>query len=490
MSAAAAPQAALSDEPSFNRLKSFFIGSTGMEYYAHRDEELRNLIARRMVELKVDDVASYYELLRAPAEGDSELEKLIALATVGETHFFRHQELFTALRDNVLPDAIERRRHERTLRIWSAGCSIGAEPYSVSILLRHDLASLTRGWEISIIGTDINNEFLAQAAHGEYDEWALRDVPEEARSTYFKRCGKQWRIRPQFREGVSFRNHNLAHQAEPSTAADLGEFDLILCRNVMIYFSGETNRTIIRQAHRSLSAGGWLLVGHADFDAELLQLFRPVHLPGVVLYRKEAGGAANGTTGARIVPLPERPAKLSPAPGEGVGLEAAQPREQTIARPKVAVGRRRRAAAVPSRVKAPSGALPNAEIDRIRDLADRGCLVPALQACERLITRNRLDATSHYYHALLLGQLNRNHEAIGALRRAIYLDRGFVEAHQSLGLLLQKVGQPEQAVRCFQNVHQLTAERAGGEADDRRQCAAAIGSCAKAPGTTAEARKP
>jgi chemotaxis protein methyltransferase CheR len=197
----------------FARIKEHLISATGMEYYAHRDEELCGRIAERMAQRNLPDMAAYFKLLQQGRDGADELDRLIEQTTVGETYFFRHRELFDALRETVLPEIIERRRDERRLRIWSAGCSVGAEPYSVSILLKHELVDRNQGWDVTILGTDINNEFLAEAAQAEFDEWVLRDVPPPLRQTCFDPCGKRWRLKEAYKEGVSFQRHNLVQDA-------------------------------------------------------------------------------------------------------------------------------------------------------------------------------------------------------------------------------------------------------------------------------------
>ena len=123
------------------------------------------------------DCASYLDLLRDPFRGPSELDELIAEVTIGETYFFRHREHFDALRDLVLPDLIVRNRATRRLRIWSAGCADGPEPYSLAILLKREMAGQLPGWDVTIVGTDINRLSLARAREGKFEEWAFLSTP-------------------------------------------------------------------------------------------------------------------------------------------------------------------------------------------------------------------------------------------------------------------------------------------------------------------------
>ncbi|HTU24642.1 MAG TPA: protein-glutamate O-methyltransferase CheR, partial [Pirellulales bacterium] len=286
MSLASQPNANLVDDPYYARLKDHVIAATGLAYYNDRDDDLSAHFERRLTELALADCGAYYTLLLSGAEGVVELDRLIEELTIGETFFFRHRELFDALRDQVLPAAIRRNRASRRLRIWSAGCSFGAEPYSLSILLKRDLAHLVHGWDISILATDVNRRFLDAARRGQFEDWAFRGVPAELREECFRSTGKRWSIAPQLREGVSFHYHNLVEQTFPSLAHNLFGFDLILCRNVMIYFGKDVVRRLITQFHDSLNPEGWLLVGHVEPNPELYRAFQTLNASGAVLYQK------------------------------------------------------------------------------------------------------------------------------------------------------------------------------------------------------------
>jgi len=164
-------------DPFFARLKQHLIEATGLAYYAEKDLDLARKIAERLGKLQLVDCASYLARLTDLHDGQTELDIVIEALTIGETFFFRHREMFDALRDVVLPDVIARNQLQRRLHIWSAGCSIGAEPYSLSLLLKREMAAQLQDWETSIIGTDINRDFLARAREGIFEEWAFRATP-------------------------------------------------------------------------------------------------------------------------------------------------------------------------------------------------------------------------------------------------------------------------------------------------------------------------
>jgi len=270
----------------YQHLKSFVIDTTGMVFYADMDEELARIIDKRMDATGSEGYDDYLELLSGRKAARRELDELVSELTIGETHFFRHKEQIDAVRDVILPQLIEKNRAARRLRIWSAGCATGAEPYTLAIVLDNDFGVQLAGWTVEIIGSDINKKFLAHAQRGRFSEWALRNAPDDIRKNCFRPAGRQWDINPAFKKKVSFQHHNLVEAPFPSLLDNLFDFDLILCRNVTIYFERKITKKIIRQFHGSLADDGWLVVGHSEPDMKLFRAFRSVNAPGAVLYQK------------------------------------------------------------------------------------------------------------------------------------------------------------------------------------------------------------
>ncbi|MEO6786253.1 MAG: CheR family methyltransferase [Chthoniobacteraceae bacterium] len=435
---------ALSGDSDYPRLKDYVIANTGLAYYSDKDEQFASHAAKRIAKLALSGCASYLRLLHSEDVDGIELDQLIAVLTIGETFFFRHREAFDALRDVVLPDVIRRNQGIRKLRIWSAGCSIGAEPYSIAILLKRDLGHLLSGWDISIVATDINREFMDRARAGKYEEWAFRSVPDDIKSACFEKSGNSWIINPQFKESVSFQYHNLVKDPCPTLRNHLDGFDLILCRNVTIYFSQDTIRNLVQELSFSLVDNGWLLVGHAEPNVEVYRSFRTVNLQGVVLYQKTNEEPASPAW-MQLPPfaLAPQPPTLPPVPATPLA------RAPTFASRHSPPGERK--------VRAVPALLPTPELASIQATADRGDLQEAASACERLLAKEKLNPAVHFYYALILEQMGRRRETQESLRRAVYLDRNFVIAHYYLGLIQQRLRDPKNALRCFRNVLSLLA---------------------------------
>ncbi|MEX2309749.1 MAG: CheR family methyltransferase [Pirellulales bacterium] len=439
----------------FPALRDHIISSTGLVFYADRPDVLAGHVADRLKKQGLSGCVEYWELLQDEHAGEAELDQLIALLTIGETYFFRHRELFDALRDVALPEIIERNRATKRLRVWSAGCSTGPEAYSVSILLRRELGHAVQGWNISIVGTDINRPFLSQAAAGRYEEWAFRGTSPEFRRECFEEASKSWQIAPRFREGVTFQYHNLARHPFPSLVQNLLAFDLILCRNVLIYFAPEIVGQIISQLAECLVPNGWLAVGHAEHGAHLQSAFDTVDCRGTALYRR-----LEPSTRQAILDSSRLRHNQPVHPTTTTNISYSAPSIQQRAAGDGGPHNPRRVGPPPAACEYKSRMLtPCPEVGQIRRLADQGDLNSALQLCDSLIARNRLNPVGYYYQALLLDQAAGHDAALDALGKAIYLNRDFDLAHYYLGLTQQKLGDAACAIKSFHNVLKLLEDR-------------------------------
>lgn len=459
-------QDSLLNDALFAHLKREVIEATGLAYYGDKDVVLAERIRRRMCTLGLTSGSAYAARLSDPAHREAELDLLIQELTIGETFFFRHREQFDALRDVVIPELLERNRDTKRLRVWSAGCSIGAEPYSVSILLRTVFGDRLEGWEINIVGTDINRGFLAQAREASFAEWAFRNCTGEFRDQYFESSGKGWTLRRRFRDGVSFEYHNLVQHPFPSLLHNLANFDIILFRNVLIYFDVDVSRTTISRFEKCLVGGGWLLPGYAELNPDLFTGFQPVNFPGATLYRKASAIQSSNTRVAWIQPdaTPANNGSPTVSVGNTGPLGPHFPPLENWTPPVLpeipnSFGEPRK----PQRREGDSadadsaGSSSESKLESLRRLCDHGQLAEAAILCRRLIEEDGLNPAVHFYHSLILEPMGLHGEADSALRRAIYLDRRFALAHYYLGLLQQKSSDPKGAARSFRNALKILA---------------------------------
>ncbi|GJD32026.1 hypothetical protein PMNALOAF_3291 [Methylobacterium adhaesivum] len=453
-------------DPAFPALKARIIARTGHHYYSDKDDLLSDRLRKRFKANALQDAASYLVLLDDRSRGPAEWAALEAEITIGETFFFRYAEQFAALRSTILPGLIAARTHERSLTIWSAGCSTGAEPYSLAILLHELLGPALPDWRIAITGTDISIAALATARSGLYGRWALRTLPPEERLRYFAPGPIQpgpgregtYTLRPEYRRMVRFERRNLMDLIDGSAPPQPEAFDLILCRNVLIYFEAEVVLGIVRSLGRRLRPDGWLLIGHAEPNPAFAQTLDAVNLPGTVAYRPYGSGEPGPAVEA-IVPTAWQPAlpwmEGDIPSADPHGAPDAPPSSEAVAarEPEVRTWTADRDG--PSNGDAASIEGSSNNLAEIRALSDTGATGEAWRRVRAALRAAPMEAALHYYEGLLARALGREAEAEGALRRALYLDPGFVMAHYQLGLLLIALSRPQEGGRFLDNAIRL-----------------------------------
>lgn len=423
--------AAIARDSLFARLKSMVIQRTGLAYYADKDLALAERINRRLTERGLPDLAAYHRILVEESVRGPEMQALINELCVGETFFFRYVEQFEALRVVAVPECLRRNADTRTLRIWSAGCSIGAEVYTLEILLKRHFAAELDGWRVMILGTDINRAFLDQARRGGYGDWSLRGLPASLLKDCFDPVGSHWSVKPEFRAWSRFDMVNLAEDPLPDYSRGIAGFDIILCRNVMIYFDEPTRHRLIADLRDSLLDGGWLVVGHAETGAEINAAFTPVPVPGATLYRKPD-----------LLPAARRAAPLPPP------LTPPTPTEE----PPVPLRRVKRTPPEADTSPAP----PPVSLAIVAALEDAGELAPALEACTLLVKEEPLNSGAHFHLARLQEELGVG-DPLAPYRAALYLDPDFALASYHLGLACWRRGKLGPAQRYFRNARTAIA---------------------------------
>ncbi|WP_338661403.1 protein-glutamate O-methyltransferase CheR [Pararoseomonas sp. SCSIO 73927] len=445
----------MSDAPrpdeAFAALKRLIIARTGHAYYEDKDAALWERVRARIRATGAGDAAGYAALLRDAAEGEAEWAALESAITIGETFFFRDARQFAALREGILPGLIARRAEARRLRVWSAGCSTGAEPYSVAILLRRLLGVEHRAWSISILGTDISEAALAAARAARFSPWALRGMEgaERARDFLPVEGGRAWQLRPEHRGTVRFERQNLLGLLDGTLPLGMTDFDLILCRNVLIYFDRAAVPEMVRALAGRLAPDGWLLLGHAEPDPAYGAFLEAVTLSGATAWRALRSGPPE-----RPAFVPMLPEAREPQVGEPEVVERGPQPWQPLLPPL------RPAPAAPAALvdPAPPAAAaedPRAVIGRARAEADSGALDDAQATLRAGLAAHPTAAPLHYLDGLVARGLGQAAAAEAALRRALYLDKGFVAAHYQLGLLLLDRGAEAAGRRSVANAARL-----------------------------------
>ncbi len=239
-------------------------------------------LAPRLEALGLKDFRAYHRYLRFDPKGHEELESAIDLLVPHETYFFREATQLEAFTRELLPRIVAKSRGRTSLTVWSAGCSTGEEPYTLSMLL--DEVAAAQGWEIDVLGTDLSRRALATARHAEYGQAALRSTTEAQKHRFFDPVEKgHLRVKERYRQRVRFGQLNLLDRAG---AELLPKFDVVFCRNVLIYFDPPTRKRVVDLFFDRLKEGGTLLLGHSENLFSLSTRFELVQLEGDLVYRK------------------------------------------------------------------------------------------------------------------------------------------------------------------------------------------------------------
>lgn len=413
------------------------------------------------------DAEAFIQWLLSSPLTREQIEMLASHLTIAETHFWREPQVFEALGEQILPELIRSRENgERRLRIWSAGCATGEEPYSIAIALRLALLVL-EGWRITILATDINPRILRRASAGVYGEWSFRNAPPWLKGGFFNRNGDgKFEILPEIRNMVTFAYLNLAEDIYPSALNNTNAMDIIFCRNVLMYFASERARQVEQKLCHSLVEGGSLMVSASELSQVAFSQFAPVHFPGAIVFRKDCKKSQPSVVfrpeematqeglvqppvestvvkGEPVVATPQRRTReMTPT------AESTAPQQSAYAQ-ALALYAQGRYAEVVEKLDEQT---PRASALVARALANQGKLAEASALCEQAIAADRVDPGLHYLCATILQEQHREGEAIAALKRALYLDSSFALAHFALGNLLLRTGDAPAARKTFRNL--------------------------------------
>ncbi len=434
----------------------------GIVFPPNRRNDLIARLTPAAKEFGFDDVGACAAWLLSTPLSRAQIAVLAKHLTVGETYFFRDAKSFDALRTKIFPDIFtDPHREQREVRVWCAAASTGEEPYSVAILLRQIMPP---EWRARIFATDINESAIERAKTGIYREWSFRQLPAGYREKYFSPVSDdRHQIAPEIRRMVTFFPFNLVADVFPSFLKGLVEIDVILCRNVLIYFSAQTNAEIIGKMEMTLAPGGYLLVSPAEAPHVALPSLLRLNIGSVVCFRRAHPASPQKPASAPLKTAPKGSAgKISSEKSARLKLRGASPPQPRVMRRALAAYRRGNYAAVTALLEnflsADDGAL-TAHPDALQLLvyahANQKDLAAAEAWCQRAIERDKVNPLYHYLLAMVLLAKKDEAAARDALKRAVFLDQNFVMAHFSLGNLYHRWGDVEAARRQYRILQKL-----------------------------------
>lgn len=269
----------------FDSLSDFIYRKTGIRFESKKLYFLSNRIRKRMRLLGIETVSEYIRILRFADPKNLEFQKLTDLLTINETYFFRDFSQLQAFAESCLIEVAEKKAAagDRTLRIWSAGCSTGEEPYTLGIIILEMLDDVS-DWDISILASDIDLTVLNKARHAVYETRSIRDVPSSYLKRHFQKKGdEQYRVSEQVRRMVTFEHINLSEKQEIRKKRG---FDFIFCRNVLIYFDDFSRKRLVDQFYVALNPGGYIFLGSSESVGRISTAFKLRRADGFIVYTK------------------------------------------------------------------------------------------------------------------------------------------------------------------------------------------------------------
>jgi len=283
----------------FTMIRDFIHERSGIYFAESKMYLIKNRLSKRMSELEIKTVRDYFYHVKYDVS-QREFNRLMDLITTNETSFYRNEPQLLSFSEEVLPLIIKEKQSsdQKSIRIWSAGCSTGEEPYTLAMIILSKLMS-TAGWNIEIIANDISEEVLQKARLGEYTGITLRNVRPDLLARYFTNTGEIYRVKPEVKSFVKFSHMNLN---DPRKISLVGNFDVIFCRNVMIYFSDQVKKELVRRFFNTLKPGGYFYIGHSETLHGISKAFKLIYFKNALVYNKEAvGGPAATASGTATV---------------------------------------------------------------------------------------------------------------------------------------------------------------------------------------------
>lgn len=271
----------LSDDD-FQRFREFFYQRTGISFELSKRYFVDKRLIERIEACGLYSFREYYTHLRSAAAGN-ELERLTNAMTVNETYFMREEYQFKCLVDSVLPELTKQRRTKKPLRIWCVPSSTGEEPYSVAIYLLERWSQINE-WDVEIISSDIDTDVLSRAQAGRYSQRSIQAMPSDWLARYFRMIGGEYQISNDLREAVEFTRVNLTEALETRAYRN---FDVVFCRNLLIYFDDISRKTAASALYEALAPGGFVFLGHSESMSRISSLFDVRKYPDAIVYRRK-----------------------------------------------------------------------------------------------------------------------------------------------------------------------------------------------------------
>jgi chemotaxis protein methyltransferase CheR len=265
----------------FEKFREYFYRKTGISFEPSKRYFVDKRLAERVEATGSGNFRGYFTMLRFQASGE-ELQQLTNLMTVNETYFLREEYQFQCMVDSLMPELVSRKADKSPLRIWCIPSSSGEEPYSVALYLTERWAGIN-DWDVEIISSDIDTNILKKARAGLYSPRSVQHVPAAWLKKYFSRVGNEYQLCDDLRQAVEFTRVNLS---EPADTRGYRNFDIIFCRNLLIYYDDVSRKAAAETFFDALNPGGFICLGHSESMSRISSLYKVRKFPAAIVYQK------------------------------------------------------------------------------------------------------------------------------------------------------------------------------------------------------------
>lgn len=444
-----------------DRFNTFLSEVIGVHYGESRRKQLNEDLEKISKAFGFRNCSDFVLWLVNSRLSDSDIDKLVAQITIGETYFFRDTAFFNLLRYQVLPEIINKRKNgDKRIRILSAGCSTGEEAYSIAMLLSELIPDIEK-WNVVILGIDLNSTYLSKARKGEYTHWSFRQLPEETIDKYFTHSAGKYQIRQKIKEMVSFSFVNLLTDNFPSLTNNTTAFDLVSCRNVLMYFKPEIVNRVVDKLVKSLLNDGYLFVAGAETSMVRHSMLSVSKMKEIYFYQKTNSVVKN----QQVKVLVERRAKPTSIKSRKIlsqKTNTAKDEEkqiETVSMTNIKEhfdnGDYQKALEQIALLKMQTGVNSKALYIEIRIRSGLGQMKEAIELCDSFLTSEKLNPEPYLLKAQIEIELGNANGAIQLLDKAIYLEPELVIAHYLKGNLLRNENKPTQAEKSYRTAYKL-----------------------------------
>jgi len=445
----------LTDEE-FLLFQNFLSQNSGIFIDDSKRDSLRKALLARTTSMNLTGYSDYYKFLKYNPRGEEEFKELLNLITIGETYFFRDAKHFLTLRKYVLSEIIKRKQREKNkgIRIWSAGCSTGEEPYSIAMTIVESLPDI-HTWDVEIFASDVSTMALNKARQAEYSKWSFRATDRSYIEKYFIQEDKKFILKDQIKQMVNFEYFNLIK--EPFPLSKMGDYwDVIFCKNVTIYFKPDSTKRVIRNFYNSLQKEGFLFIGASESLYHISSEFKLLEIDGDFIYQKP---------GDKIVKRPLEEPQVVIETVKPIAMRSTNYKKSKELKKEVEEIKRK--AKEPSIDKKIEELYKTAqyyfeedmfdkalfELMRIIELteehpetflmladiyANREQFDDAERECRKALQLNSLLSPAHFLLGIILDKKGKTEEAISEFKKTIYLEHNFPLAHFNLANIYYK----------------------------------------------------